>query len=174
MTLLTSSNTVLHESGNKLYISKRPAQWTTVFLFVVGLLALILFANGLLQFTVLKKESDNSTLLGLILMGISLLFALIFWRVKLYHKKVRAIPPHELKHIAIIDLANNTLLDEQQNILTPLNQAWLTRKMQITSSSPELLIQWNGGSISIVKGNPFSGSIGPIEQTLMAKGIRKK
>jgi hypothetical protein len=172
--LAESSGTVIYETGNKLYISKRPAQWTTVFLFVVGLLALILFANGVLQLVGMKSETANSSLLGIILVGIALLFSLVFVGVKRHHQKVRAIPPQELKHVAIIDLQNNNLLDDQQNILTPLNQAWLTRKMQITSSSPELMIQWNHGQLSVAKGNPFSGGIAGIENVLVSKGLRKK
>ncbi|HEV7782410.1 MAG TPA: hypothetical protein VGO58_14145 [Chitinophagaceae bacterium] len=167
--LAESSGTVIYEDGKRLYISKRPAQWTTVFLFVTGLLSLILLINGVIQ---LFTQATGSSKPGIILVGIAVFFALVFWRVSLYHKKVSAIPPHELQHIAIVDLENNNLLDAQQNVLTPLDQAWLTRKMQISSSSPELIISWGRGSLSIVKGNPFSGGIARIERALLSKGIR--
>lgn len=102
-----------------------------------------------------------------------LLVGFIFWRVWLYRKKVNAIPLTELKHIAIADWNTNQLLDGNQQIIAALSQVRITRKMQLTSSSPELLLSWTGGSISIAKGNPFSGGIGPIEQLLIAKGVRK-
>ncbi len=172
--LAESSGTVIYEAGNKLYISKRPAQWTTVFLFVTGLLAFILLINGVLQFTVLKDQIPGSTKIGTTLILLAVLFITIFWLVRNYQKKISAIPLHELKNIAVLDFESNNLLDDEQNILSPLNQAWITRKMQVTSSSPELIIQWSHGYISIAKGNPFSGGIAGIEKVLLAKGIRKK
>ncbi len=171
--LAESSGTVIYEAGNKLYISKRPAQWTTVFLYVTGLLAVIFLANAVLQFAGLTNEIAGS-LMQLILILPGIIFAFVFWGVWLHRKKVNAIPPKELNHIAIFDFESNNLLDGQQNILSPLNQAWLMRKMQITSSSPELIIQWSQGHLSIVRGNPFSGGITGIEKVLLAKGIRKK
>lgn len=172
--LAESSGTVIYEAGNKLYISKRPATWTSVFLFVTGLLALILLINGVLQLTAFKNQIPGSTKLGIVLILIGLFFTIVFWRVRMYQKKINAIPLPELKNIVIFDFESNNLLDGQQNILTPINQAWLLRKMQLSSSSPELLISWDRGSLSIVKGNPFSGGIARIEKMLLSKGIRKK
>ncbi len=171
--LAESSGIVIHEAGKKLYISKRPATWTSTFLFVTGLLAFILLANGILQF-ILFKDQTGSTKIGIILIGIAVFVAIIFWRVWLYQKKIRAMPPHKLKTIAIFDLENNNLLDDQENMLTPLAQVYLMRKMQFGSSSPELLLHWGNDSLSIVRGNPFSGGIAGIEKVLLSKGIRKK
>lgn len=172
--LAESSGVVIHEAANKLYISKRPANWTSTFLFVTGLLAFILLGNGVLQLLSLEPDSTGSSKLGIILIGIAVFVTIVFWRVWLYQKKVRAIPVHELKAIAIIDLENNNVLDAEENILTPINQAYLIRKMQLGSSSPELIIHWGRGSLSIVRGNPFSGGIAKIEKVLLSKGIRKK
>jgi len=174
MTKLTaSSGTVIHEEGNKLYISKSRASWTSTFLFVTGLLAFILLANGVLQLTAFKDQFGSSKI-GIILILLAVVFIFIFWRISIYHKKARTTPQNELLTIAIADFEHNILLDGQQNILTPLDQAYLIRKMQLTSSSPELIIQWPRGSLSIVKGNPFSGGIAGIEKLLMSKGIRKR
>jgi hypothetical protein len=172
--LAESSGTVIYEAGNKLYISKRPATWTSVFLFVTGLVAVILLVNGVLQLVPLGTDSTGSSKPGIILIGIAVFFTIVFWRVRVYQKKVNAIPLNELKNIAVVDIANNTLLDGQQNILTPINQTYLMRKMQLSSSSPELLISWGRGSLSIVKGNPFSGGIARIEKVLLSKGIKRK
>jgi hypothetical protein len=172
--LAESSGIVIHEAGNKLYISKRPANWTSTFLFVTGLLAFILLVNGVLQLVVFKNQVTGSSKIGIILILIAVFFIILFWRVQVYQKKVRAIPLHELKNIGIFDFESNNLLDGQQNILTPINQAYLMRKMQLSSSSPELIVHWSGGSLSIVRGNPFSGGIAGIEKLLLSKGIRKK
>lgn len=172
--LAASSGTVIYEDSNKLYICKKPATWTSVFLFVTGLLTLIMLVNGVLQLVSFGTDSIGSSKIGIVLIGIAVFFAIVFWRVRLYQKKVNATPLQQLKNICIFDFDSNHLLDGQQKILTPINQVWLIRKMQLTSSSPELLVCWNGGSISIIKGNPFSGGIAEIEKILLSKGIRRK
>ncbi len=172
--LAEGSGIVIHEAGNKVYISKRRATWTSTFLFVTGLLAVILLANGVLQFTVFKEQANGSPTAGLVLAGMGILFSILFWRVWLYQKKVSVAPLSELKTIAIFDFGTNNLLDGQQNLLAPINQAFLVRKMQLTSSSPELIIHWGSGSLSIARGNPFSGGIAGIEKALVSKGIRKR
>ncbi len=141
---------------------------------MTGLLTFILLGNGILQLTVLKDQITNSSKLGLLLIGIGVIFAFVFWKIRGYKKKQAAIPLQQLQTICIFDFDTKNLLDSQQRILTPINEVWLTRKMQITSSSPELLLQWNRGSIGIVKGNPFSGGIGEIEKVLVAKGVKRK
>ncbi len=170
--LAASSGTVIYEDQLKLYITKKPAQWTSTFLFVTGLLAFILLTNGLLQLFVFEMKIPDAPNLGLILLGLGVLFAVIFWRVFAYRKKVNAKPVTELKCICIIDLNNNTLLDGQQNILASLDQVILTRKMQLTSSSKQLVLQWNKNSLTIVEGNPFSGGIDAVEEVLISKGIK--
>lgn len=172
--LAASSGTVIYENDNKLYITKKPAQWTSTFLFVTGLLAFILLANGLLQLFVSKMNTPDSPNLGIILLALGIFFAIIFWRVIAYRKKLNAIPVNELKCICIIDLASNKLLDGQLNLLAPLENVYLSRKMQFTSSSPELLLKWNKNRLTLVEGNPFSGGIAAVEKTLVSKGIKRK
>ena len=88
-------------------------------------------------------------------------------------KKINARPINELESICIIDLDGNKLLDGQQNILAPLNQVQLLRKMQFASSSPELVLKWNKNTLTLVKGNPFSGGISAVESALISKGMKK-
>lgn len=171
--LATSSGTVIYENDNKLYITKKPAQWTSTFLFVTGLLAFILLANGLLQLLVFEMKIAGAPNLGIMLLGLGILFAIIFWRVLVYRKSVNAKPVAELKCICIIDLAANNLLDGQQNLLAPLSHVQLTRKMQLTSSSKQLVLQWHKSTLTIVEGNPFSGGIADVEKALIAKGIKR-
>ncbi len=171
--LAASSGTVIYESNNKLYITKKPAQWTTTFLFVTGLLTFILFSNGLLQLFVFDMQPDIAPTLGIILNGLGILFGVIFWRVTVYRKKINTIPVNELKCICIIDLISNNLLDGNKNLLAPLEDVQLQRKMQITSSSPQLVLQWNKNILTLVEGNPFSGGIAAVEKALILKGIKR-
>lgn len=111
---------------------------------------------------------------GLILFAVGMFIVIIFWRILLYRKKVNDIPVTDLETICIFDFVNDNLLDGLQNILSPLSEVYLQRKMQLTSSSPQLIVTWRSGTLSIVKGNPFSGGIDSVEKTLMAKGLKKR
>jgi hypothetical protein len=172
--LATSSGTVIYEDDNKLRLVKKPALWTSTALFVIGLLALIILANGILQLFILDSQSRIAEPVGTILVVAGILFALIFWRVFSYRKKMNSKPFNELECICIIDLNNNKLMDAKQNILAPLAEVTLQRKMQITSSSASLLLSWHTNALKIVEGNPFSGGIEAVENVLIAKGIKRK
>ena len=172
--LAESSGIVIYENGDKLCISQKPAQWTSTFLFVTGLLTFILLTNGILQLLVFKKQVDLTLTPGIILSALGTFFALIFWRVLVYRKKINATPLNELRSVCVLYLGTNNLLDAQGNILSPLNAAQLIRKMQISSSSPSLVLRWKNGSLTIVKGNPFSGGISAVEKILISKGINRK
>lgn len=171
--IAASSGIALYEEGNKIYVTKNGSGAGGTILFVTGLLAFILFANGVLQLTVLKNQVQEAYL-GYALVGLGVVFTFIFWKVRAYQKKTKAAPPETLQHVCIFDFETNNLLTGQQQIIAPISQVYLTRKMQLTSSSPELLVCWSGGSLSLVKGNPFSGGIGDIEKVLVAKGVRKR
>lgn len=171
--LAASSGTVIYEDKNKLYLFKQPARWTTAALFVTGLLAFILLANGLLQLFVFNMPRTSEPL-GAILVAAGVLCALIFWRILGYRKKMNLKGLNELKCICIIDLNNNNLLDEHEHILAALADVHLQHAMQFTSSSPLLILAWNKNTLTLVEGNPFSGGIAAVEKVLIAKGIKSR
>lgn len=172
--LAESSGIVIFENANRLHIVKKPAQWTSTFMFVTGLLAFILLTNGILQLFFFNKQTPELSTLGIILSVLGLFFLLIFWRIIAYRKKLNAKPLNELKCICILDFSTNNLLDSRERILSPLNKIRMQRKMQISSSSPELVLIWDNNSLSIAKGNPFSGGISSVENFLISKGIQKR
>jgi hypothetical protein len=171
--LAESSGTVIYESGNKLYITKKPAQWTSTWLFITGLTAFLFLANGLLQLFYFESQFHDRKMIAMILLGIGIIVSLIFWAILSYRKKINALPADQMKWICIIDLTNNQLLDGHQKMLAALEEVQLSRKMQFTSSSPELVLKWDKQVLSLVEGNPFSGGIAEIEKALIAKGIKK-
>lgn len=170
--LAESSGTVIYENANKLHIVKKPAQLISIFLYVTGLLAFIFLTNGIFQLFFLNKQPDALPNFVIILLALGIIFMLIFFAILSYRRKLNKKPMNELKCICIIDLSSGYLLNENQSILSPLSKIHLERKMQITSSSPELILKWDNQSISIVKGNPFSGGISAVEKVLISKGIQ--
>jgi hypothetical protein len=155
-----------------IFINSLPAE--LLLFFYNRVLAFILLTNGILQLTIFKDQIAESGKLGLLLISIAMILYLILRQIWSYQKKSQCGSSASITTIRTFNFETNNLLGPQQNILDPLSQTYLTRKMQITSSSPELLICWNGGMLSIAKGNPFSGGIGAIEDVLRAKGVQKR
>lgn len=171
--LAESSGTVIYEDGNKLYITKKPAQWIGGLFFAFGLAAFLFLTYGFLKILFFNTHSNNDQAAGLILLASGGVFALIFWRIALYRNKINAIPGDLLKRICIIDLTANDLLDDQENFLAPLHAVQLKRKRQLTSRSPSLVLTWNKNTLTLVEGNPFSGGIAAVEKALISKGINR-
>lgn len=169
--LAESSGTVIYDRGNKLYITKKPAQWTSTFLFVSGLLAFLFIVNGVLQFFLFKNPHGAVSVVGIVLTILGFVFVALFWSVLRYRKKINEIPFDELKKICVIDFTNNNLIDSEENFLCSLNDVKLNRKMQLGSSSPALVFKWNKNKLLIVKGSPFSGGVTAVEGALISKGI---
>lgn len=169
--LAESSGTIIYDSGNKIFICKKPSQWTTTALFVTGLLSFIFIVNGVLQLFVFKNAQNATSTIGIVLLALGTIFALIVWRILSYRKKINSIPFEKLKNICVIDFTNNNLLDSNNNILASLDDVTLKRKMQLASSSPKLVLMSNKKSLVLVKGSPFSGGITAVEIALISKGI---
>ncbi len=169
--LAESSGTVIYDSGNKLYITKKPAQWTSTFLFVTGLLAFLFIANGVLQLFLFKNPHGAIPFAAILLTALGVTFIAVFWSVLRYRKKINNLPFDELKQICVIDFTTNNLLDSEETILCSLNDVILDRKMQLGSSSPALILKWNKNKLLLVKGSPFSGGVSAVEGALISKGI---
>ncbi|OBA98515.1 hypothetical protein A5662_16115 [Mycobacteriaceae bacterium 1482268.1] len=52
--------------------------------------------------------------------------------------------------------------------LVQLDQVRFVRKLQIGSSSPQLVAVTPGGTLVIKRGNPFDGGIGDVDKVLTA------
>lgn len=169
--LAESSGTVIYDRGNKLYITKKPAQWTSTFLFVTGLLAFLFIANGVLQLFLFKNSHGAIPFAAILLTTLGVIFIIVFWSTLRYRKKINEIPFDELEKICVIDFTNNNLLDAKENVLSSLDYITLDRKMQFASNSPALIFKWNKNKLLLVKGSPFSGGVTAVEGALISKGI---
>jgi hypothetical protein len=169
--LVESSGTIIYDSGNKIFICKKPSQWTTTALFVTGLLSFIFIVNGVLQLFVFKNAQNATSTIGIVLLALGTIFSLIVWRILAYRKKINSMPFEKLKKICVLDFTNNSLLDSNNTILTSLDDVTMKRKMQLASSSPKLILKWNKKSLVIVNGSPFSGGVTAVEGALISKGV---
>ena len=103
----SSSGTEVFESGKKLYLLKKPAQWTSVALFVTGLVSAILLVNGIIMF--ISNSGTAVTGLVLLLLGLIILFAAFL--IMRHRAKINRIPANELPCICIFDFEKDMLID---------------------------------------------------------------
>lgn len=166
-----ASGTVVYDKNNVVFVARKPAQWTTTFLFVSVLLTFITCINGVVQL-VLNRAHSSMWIPGLILIGIGFLFLGISIVVARYRKKINALAFDQLETICAFDLNAGKLLGSTGLALADLSQVNLRRKMQLTSSSRSLVLNFPGGSILLAKGSPFAGGVGAVEQALLGRGIK--
>ena len=143
-----SSGTVIFEHEGKLYIVRKPSQWTSTALFVTGLLTFIFLANGILQLFVFNKGSDKLSAAGIILSAAGVLFAFISWRIIALRKKINSLPPEKFKSICVIDLGSDNLLDENEkafSLALGRNEDWWKREYpgSYQALSRVLVLPWN-------------------------------
>ncbi|HBX52942.1 MAG TPA: hypothetical protein DEH02_17900 [Bacteroidales bacterium] len=166
----SSSGTEVFESGKKLYLLKKPAQWTSVALFVTGLVSAILLVNGIIMF--ISNSGTAVTGLVLLLLGLIILFAAFL--IMRHRAKINRIPANELPCICIFDFEKDMLIDGTGKVVCPISSVRLARSFQLASSSPSLVLKWENKSLLLVKGNPFSGGINAVERFLIEKGVQRK
>lgn len=167
--LAVSSGTVVYELNNQVIVARKPARWTTTFMFVTGLITLLACVNGAIQILLGAKGSISITLLG-----IGLVFLVITILVARYRRKVNSIPWNELEVVCKLDHAKGVVLDHREEIICDLSEARLKRQMQLTSSSSALVLIAGKKKIKLVKGSPFTGGVTAVHKALLERGIKKK
>ncbi|MCP4442168.1 MAG: hypothetical protein GY810_24940 [Aureispira sp.] len=175
--LAQASGTALFQKGDRIYAAKQPSTWVFTTLFIVGLLTLILGGNGL-GLTIAKLIGseglqDSSWLFGLIPLALGILSGIGAWKLYQYKKRVASLPFDQLTCICIFNLEDKTLLNAKGDTLARLTDIRWAKKMQLTSSSPTLVLSYppSKDKIIIVKGNPFGGGIKPIQNELRRLGF---
>lgn len=167
--LAVSSGTVVYELNDQVIVARKPARWTTTFMFVTGLITLLAFVNGAIQILLGAKGSISITLLA-----IGTAFLVITILVARYRKKVNSIPWNELEVVCKIDHGTGKVLDGSEQIICDLSEARLKRQMQLTSSSSALVLVAGKKKIKLVKGSPFTGGVTAVHKALLERGIKKK
>lgn len=96
-----------------------------------------------------------------ILLGIGL-----FTTVRSIRRRRRA-PLDTFVPVAVFDRAHRTYRDDTGRQV-PLDHIRIHRQMQLTSSSPKLVVSTPHGTQILKRGNPFGGGIGNLDEVLTA------
>ncbi|MCV7153350.1 hypothetical protein H7I57_19370 [Mycobacterium pyrenivorans] len=68
--------------------------------------------------------------------------------------------------MAVFDRAQRVYRDGADQAVAPLDQVRFERRMQMTSSSPQLVAVTPWGTHILKRGNPFGGGIGRVDEVL--------
>lgn len=161
----------LIEDGPRLLFVNRGSSWYGVALFVMGLLAVITSANGVLWLVPGVFPGGGGFGAALLL-----LLAAAFCTAFILLRRARARSATESfrsEHVILIaDRAQNALTDSGGRPFAPLDGVVFRSAMQVTSSSRCIEVNFAGGTRVVARGSPFSGSIGGFQKALRARGLR--
>lgn len=134
--------------------------------YVLFLIALITDLAGAALLTTALTTGNVPVLFPAILLAVGVLATVagvIGWRAL---QERRRKPLSECRLVAVFDLGRGVLLDAAGHVVAPLPQVSVRRRLQVTSSSPNLFAISPHGSLLLASGNPFLGGLGRLPEVL--------
>lgn len=128
--------------------------------FVLGICTLVFGGFGVVAvFTDLR-------MIGIVILaiGIATGVAMLLTVRAIRHKRRRILT--SFIPVAVFDRAQRLYRDGSGQIIAPLDQVRFERRMQMTSSSAKLVATTPAGIYVLMRGNPFGGDVGAIDQVL--------
>jgi hypothetical protein len=81
-------------------------------------------------------------------------------------RRSRSKPLSTYQPVAVFDRARRVFVDADGTVVAPLEHVRFQRAMQMTSSSPKLVAVTPNGTRVLMRGNPFAGGIGNLDEVL--------
>ena len=166
-----ASGVALIEQDRRIHAVQLGTRWAYTAGFVVGLLAFILGAFGVVQIVMALVGAGGLWVVGLVFATIATVCAAVLWLIIKYVRGRHGAALGELPISLVFDLPGGQLCDGAGRAIAPLAEVRVRFRFQVTSSSRALEVCWNGGSIELVSGNPFAGGLGAIVDALQSRGI---
>ncbi|MBW2453732.1 MAG: hypothetical protein JRI68_04445 [Deltaproteobacteria bacterium] len=170
-TITRASGVGLIEQDGKLYAVDLGTGWAYTMGFVLGLITFIFGAFGTVQLVLAIAGAGGLAVLGAIFVPIAAATGVGLWLVVRHVQRRHAAPLGSLPVIVVFDFAAGQLCAATGQPLAPLAQVQLGHKLQLGSSSKALELRWPGGSVALVRGNPFAGGSSAIEDALGSRGL---
>ena len=105
--------------------------------------------------------------MGAAFLAVGLIIAAVTYAVVGKIRRRRSQSLHECRPVAVIDRKLG-LFSYGGGAVVPLGQVRFARKLQIGSSSPQLVAVTPGGTHVLKRGNPFDGGVGNVDELLTA------
>jgi membrane protein implicated in regulation of membrane protease activity len=161
--LADTGGLLVTDDGRRVLVIDRCTGALAVLAFVLGVFALVVGGFGL----VALLAGTPSRALGAIFTAAGLAFVVITFLVVHKIRRRRSQPLHECRPVAVIDRKLG-IFSYRGGAVVSLDQVRFARRLQIGSSSPQLVAMTPGGKKVLKRGNPFDGGIGNVDEVLTA------
>lgn len=140
-----------------------------VFLFVFGLMTLILGVNGIVQVALKEFES------GIILIVIGTVFCMLWLGLMNWNTKRKNQSLSQMRIEYIFDFSSNALLNRHEEKIDSLSNVYVRKQFNLFSNFSSLVLGWTATERSILHTNIFNGGgVGSFISLLEERGIQKK
>ena len=154
---------VVTDDGRRVNVIDRRTGALAVTAFVLGVLTLVVGGFGLV--TVITGTPSRGV--GAIFLAVGAVVAAVLFVVVRKVRQRRSQPLHACRSVAVLDRKLN-LFSCGGGAIVQMDQVQFARKMQIGSSSPQLVALTPGGTKVLKRGNLFDGGIGNVDEVLTA------
>lgn len=161
--LADTGGLLVTDDGRRVLVIDRCTGALAILAFVLGVFTLVVGGFGL----VALLAGTPSRALGAIFTAAGLVCAVLTYLVVRKIRQRRRQPLHECRPVAVIDRELG-IFSYRGGAVVSLDQVRFARKLQIGSSSPQLVAKTPGGTKVIKRGNPFDGGIGNVDEVLTA------
>ena len=167
--LAEASGIVVAERGPLVVVVDRgTGRWATL-TFTLGVVALVLGGFGAITLSMIAAGADTIAwpvsvcflLVGIAVGGCAVVAAL---RIR----RARSMPVTAYRPVAVFDRDQRVFVDASGVVVAGLEDVRLQRGLQLTSSSPKLVVVTPHGTRVIARGNPFQGGLGDLDAVLSA------
>jgi len=168
--LADTGRLVVAEDGPSVLVIDRGNGPSEIAVFVLLVVTLVFGMFGLVTLLMAAAGSMStvSVPVSIALLGVGILagFGMAFGARSL--RRSRLTPLESIRPVAVFDRLRRTYVDADGQIVAPLDQVRIERRMQIGSSSPKLVAVTPAGDRVLMRGNPFGASIGNADDVLNA------
>jgi hypothetical protein len=166
-----ASGVGLIDRDGKLYAVDLGTGWAYTMGFVLGLVTFLFGVFGSVQLVMAAVGSGGMAVLGAVFVPIAALGGLGLWLIVRFVGKRHAASLDSLPVLVVFDLGAGQLLAPTGQPIAALSQVQLDFPFQLGSSSRALALRWPGGSMVLVRSNPFAGGSAAIEDGLRSRGV---
>lgn len=161
--LADTGGLVVTDDGRRVLVFDRCTGALAVLAFVLGVLTIVVAGFG----AVALVAGMPSRALGAVFLGVGMVLAVLAYLVFRRIQRRRNQPLHECRPVAVIDRKLG-IFSYRGGAVVALDQVRFARKLQIGSSSPQLVALTPGGTKVLKRGNPFDGGVGNVDDVLTA------
>lgn len=155
------------EQDGKLIFVNYGTSWLYTFNFILIILCVVTFTNGIIQFIM------NNMLAGMLLSSTGIVAVLLLVIGIRVLKKSKKKPLEKITIICMVDLITKEFLNKNGQLLVSLDVVRFGRVMQLFSSFYAIQAEWSGGKMIVLRGNPFAGGSAGFIDVLKKNGLMK-